>query len=87
MGVAGCGKVERNDNCKTKCDRNVTSDEHVDICETNMTIQSYAQLDDTLPMDYEPLEIAEKMDTEVQAIIITPQDTDDADDPADKIRG
>ena len=71
MGVAGGGKVERNDNCKTKGDRNVCFAEHVYVSETNMTIESYTQLDDTLPIDNEPLEIAIKMDIEVPAIVIT----------------
>ena len=87
VGVAGGGNMERNDNCKTKCDRNVTFDEYVDVCETkNMTIESCTQLDDTLSIDDEPLEIAEKMIQKCKQLLLL-QDTDDADDPTDKISG
>ena len=87
VGVAGGGKVARNYKRKTKDDRNVSFSEQVEVSGTSMSIESCAQLDDTLPIDDEPLEIADKMNITVPAIIIAPQDVDEDEDPADKIRG
>ena len=63
--------------------------ETVDVCETDMTIYTCDKSDNTLPVDEldEPLVIAEKMDIEVQAIVIAPQVTDDTYDSADSIKG
>ena len=73
-------------NVKKKDDRNVNFSETVDVCETDMTINTCDKSDDTLPVDEldEPLVIVEKTDIKVQAIVIAPQVTYD---PADSIKG
>ena len=87
MGIAGGGTEGADVKCKN--DRNVNFSETIDVCETDMTINTCDKSDDTLPVDEldEPLVIAEKMDIEVQVIVIAPQITDDIYDPADSIKG